>query len=73
MNRIIDQKLEENEIARNPVIDKAVSDWDHQANEDYLRLLELALEDRGQQVRLVGLARAHAPAAIVRVGAAKQG
>jgi len=70
MNWIIDQKLKENESAE---IKKAVSEWDQQAHEDYLRLLELALEDRGQQVRLVGLARAHAPEAAARVGVPARG
>jgi hypothetical protein len=69
MNGIIDQKQKENESAS---IQRAVSDWDQQANEDYLRLLELALEDRGQHVRLVPLARAHAPDAMARVGAPKK-
>ena len=69
MNLIIDQKLKENESAE---IKKAISEWDHESHEDYLRRLELALEDRGQQVRLVGLARAHAPEAAARVGTVKR-
>jgi hypothetical protein len=69
MNRIMDQKLEENESAE---IRRAVVAWDQQASEDWLRLLELALADRGQHVRLVPLARAHAPEAMARVGAPKK-
>jgi hypothetical protein len=65
MNRIIDQKLKENESAE---IKKAVADWDQQATEDYLRRRELAMGRIGE---LVPMARARAPEAMARVGAAK--
>jgi hypothetical protein len=46
-------------------MEQTVAEWDREAVEHYLKLLELAYNQPGQ---LVHTARAHAPEAFARVG-----